>query len=130
MPMSMAPSRLTSVRVVRIDRTSATPPKMKPRLNMLEPTTLPTEMSAWPRNAAFTVTANSGAEVPNATMVRPMTSSDIPSRLAKCAAPSTSQTAPHQSPRTVATIISMSSAITIASRMTGGARSPGHDSGI
>ncbi len=40
------------------------------------------------------VTANSGADVPSATMVSPMTNSDTPKRLAIFAAASTSQSAP------------------------------------
>ena len=39
-------------------------------------------------------TTNSGMDVPNATMVRPMTRSVTPKRLASLDAPSTSQSAP------------------------------------
>ena len=57
--------------------TIAVPPRMKPRLKILDPTTFPIEISVWPVIAARIVTANSGADVPNATTVSPMTRSEI-----------------------------------------------------
>jgi hypothetical protein len=39
-------------------------------------------------------TISSGADVPNATTVRPITNEDIPSRLARADAPSTNQLPP------------------------------------
>ena len=93
-PPRIAPSRRYRVWSTGIARTRAQPPRMKPRLKMLEPTMLPTEMSPWPFNAAMIVTANSGAEVPSATTVRPMTSSEMPSRLDSREADSTTQCAP------------------------------------
>ena len=41
---------------------------------MFEPTTLPTAMPGEPVSAAWTEMKSSGADVPNATTVRPMTS--------------------------------------------------------
>ena len=66
---------------------------------MFEPTTLPIEISVWPVIAALIVTANSGAYVPNATTVRPITRSEIFREWAISAADSTSQSAPFQSIR-------------------------------
>ena len=60
-----------------IDRTIAVPPKIKPKLKILEPTTLPIDISVWPVSAALMVTANSGADVPKATTVNPITQSEI-----------------------------------------------------
>ena len=52
---------------------------MRPRrLNTLLPMTLPTETPTLPRRRATTETANSGAEVPAATTVPPMTHSEMP----------------------------------------------------
>ena len=56
-------------------------------LNILLPTILPMAMSAFPFLAAFTDVKSSGKEVPNATMVRPMNLSLIPSALASPVAP-------------------------------------------
>ena len=49
-------------------------PRMTSTFRMLEPTMLPTVMSALPADAAVMETAASGALVPMATMVRPMMS--------------------------------------------------------
>ena len=73
---------------------AATPPNTNPRLKMLDPTTLPTEISPCPCNEAESVTANSGAEVPKATTVRPITISDMPNCLPMREADSTTQSAP------------------------------------
>jgi hypothetical protein len=78
--------------------TIATPPKIKPRLKMFEPITLLTEIFSLPSNAAMMVTANSGADVPMATMVYPITSSDKPTRRAIRAAELTIQVLPIQRP--------------------------------
>ncbi len=72
---------------------------MNPRLKILEPTTLLTEISAFPAKTALIVTANSGAEVPKATMVRPITKSEIPREYAMCEADVTTQSEPFQSKR-------------------------------
>ena len=60
------------------------------RLNMLEPTTLPTAMSCSPRRAAATEAASSGRLVPSATSVSPTTSSLTPRSRAIQIAPQTS----------------------------------------
>ena len=69
-------------------------PKMISTFKMLLPTTFPMVMSALPFNAATMLTAASGRDVPMATMVRPTTSSGIPSFSAILEAPSTNQSAP------------------------------------
>ncbi len=51
-------------------------------LAMFEPMTLPKAISGEPRRAAVRLAASSGAEVPKATMVRPITSGLIPQRCA------------------------------------------------
>ena len=90
---------------------------MNSTLKMLLPTMLPTAMSAWPASPACTLTAISGALVPKATTVRPITSGEIPNRAARRAAPRTSNTAPAASstsprtnkPRTVGSIFNIPS---------------------
>ena len=62
---------------------------------MLEPTTFPMEMSARPLKAPVRLTTSSGHEVPNPTMVSPITNSLIPALRAMPEAPSTSQSAPN-----------------------------------
>ena len=57
-------------------------------LNILLPTTLPIEISALPFRADEIDTANSGADVPKATTVKPITKSDTLSFLASDDAPS------------------------------------------
>ena len=66
----------------------------------MEPRTLPTEIECWSLNAADIVTANSGAEVAIATIVKPITKSDKPNFRAIFEAESTTQLAPPQSPKT------------------------------
>jgi len=63
-------------------------------LKVLLPTTFPTAMSRCPFTAAATDAATSGSEVPAATIVRPMTSSDTPSSLAMSVAAPTNQRDP------------------------------------
>ena len=69
-------------------------PRIMRILRMLLPTMLPMVMSALPFSAAEMLTAASGALVPMATMVRPMTSWGIWNFRAMPAAPSTNQSAP------------------------------------
>ena len=73
--------------------TKAATPRMKSTLKMLLPTTLPSARSAWPLKADITLTANSGALVPKATTVSPMTSGEIPHTAANREAPFTSHSA-------------------------------------
>ena len=64
---------------------------------MLLPTALPTAMSRSPRQAAITEAATSGRDVPNATTVRPITSSLTPRVRAKAVALSTRSRPPRPS---------------------------------
>ena len=57
----------------------------------------PIVISAFPANAAVILTAASGAEVPIATIVNPITNCGIPNFAAILAAPSTNQSAPFTS---------------------------------
>ena len=66
-------SFFTVVREIIIGATSAATPTMRKELKMLLPTTLPTARSAVPRMADISETNSSGAEVPMATMVSPIT---------------------------------------------------------
>jgi len=63
-------------------------------LNMLLPTTFPRAISPLPDSADRVHTANSGALVPNATTVIPITRGVIPSAEARREAPLTSHSAP------------------------------------
>jgi hypothetical protein len=74
--------------------TSAVTPRMRSRFETLEPTTLPTAIPGAPASAALTLVTSSGAEVPNPTSVTPMTSGDIPSRLATATEPRTRPSPP------------------------------------
>ena len=92
----------TSRRTMRCATNSAPPaaaavPSTSRMLAMLEPTTFPTAIdpaSGPPRSTSPTLTASSGALVPNATTVSPITTLDIPVRAARRAAPRTSASAP------------------------------------
>ena len=57
-------------------------PRIKSELQIFDPTALPIDISALPFNAAVILTAASGAEVPNATMVRPIIKDGIPNAFA------------------------------------------------
>lgn len=69
-------------------------PMIKPILAMFEPIILPIAISSLPENVATNVTTNSGKEVPNATIVRPITSLDIPNFLASLVDPETIKSPP------------------------------------
>src|SRR5690606_5958748 len=73
---------------------SAATPRMNRILKILLPTALAIANSACPEKAALTLTANSGALVPNATTVKPITSEGMPKFAAKRAAPLTNKSAP------------------------------------
>ena len=62
--------------------------------NIFEPTTFAVAMSFWPFNAAVTLTAASGALVPNATIVSPINNDGILNFLAIDDAPDTNPSAP------------------------------------
>ena len=88
--------------VMPTGRTSAVNPKINNALKIFDPTTLPTEMSEFPSIAPVRLTTSSGQEVPNPTMVSPITNSLIPALLAIEEAPFTSQSAPSTtSPRPI-----------------------------
>ena len=87
-------SRLLFVRVMSTGAMRAEMPSTKAVLKTLEPTMLPTEISALPCMAPRKLTTISGAEVPMATIDRPITKSLIPSFLAILEEPSTSTSAP------------------------------------
>ena len=98
-------SRRSSVRSMMSGHSTADNPATTSRLNTLEPSTLPTAISLAPCKAAVRLTASSGADVPKATMVRPTSKGDTPSRRAKADAPATNLSAPHTSSAKPATSI-------------------------
>ena len=69
-------------------------PRTTRRLKIFDPTTLLRASSLEWLRAAVVLTANSGALVPNATIVRPMTSSETLNFFAREALPSTNMSAP------------------------------------
>ena len=73
---------------------TAVRPRITSTFKILLPRTFPTAISALPLTAAEILIAASGELVPIATIVRPITSLDIPARSAIPAAPSTNQSAP------------------------------------
>ena len=92
---AMGMSRRRLERVTATGAITAVRPRMSRVLNTLEPTTLPTEMSAFPCRAPVRLTTSSGQLVPKPTMVRPMTNSLMPALRAMADEPSTSQSAPN-----------------------------------
>ena len=81
-------------RSMTIGATIAVMPTMPRILKIFDPTTFPRAISAFPLMAETTLTTNSGAELPTATMVSPTTMVGIPKWWAIDAAPSVSQSAP------------------------------------
>ena len=77
-------------RVTAIGANSAVQPTIISVLKILLPTTLPMAISALPFRAEDTLTVNSGADVPKATIVSPITILGMRKRLATDAAPSVS----------------------------------------
>ena len=69
----------------------AATPRATPTLNRLEPSAFPIANSGSPARAATADENISGADVPNATIVRPITKGDTPTLRAKAEAPDTSQ---------------------------------------
>lgn len=69
-------------------------PRTQNKLKIFDPITAPTAMSVCFLYAATAEAANSGNDVPMATIVRPISSSDKPKLLAKTIAPSTIQRPP------------------------------------
>ena len=74
--------------------TRAAAPRTSVTLVMFEPTAFPIPISRLPAAAAMPETSISGADVPNATMVSPMTRRLTPKLLASPAAPYTKRSAP------------------------------------
>ena len=87
-------SRRRLLRVIATGAMIAERPRMRAVLNTFEPMMLPTARSEFFSMADTKLTTISGAEVPSATMVRPITNSLIPHRRASPDAPSTSASAP------------------------------------
>ncbi len=79
-------------------------PKIMNRLKLLLPMMLPKTISFKPSYAANVFTTSSGAEVPNATTVNPIASSETLKRFASAEAPATNQSAPFISSINPATI--------------------------
>ena len=79
-----------------ISRTAITPeiPKTNPMLAMLDPTMFPIINPVLPLNAATIEEANSGSDVPNATIVKPIRKSETPKCLASFDAESTKKSEP------------------------------------
>ncbi len=92
-----SPSRLNNFGDVVMGRIMAVPPRINPRLKILEPITFPIDISDCCVKAALMVTANSGADVPKATMVSPIIKSETFKVWAISDAESTSQSAPFHS---------------------------------
>ena len=63
-------------------------------LNTLEPSAFPIAIPLFPLRADTTLVANSGREVPPATIVKPITASDTPRFVATAVAPSTNKLLP------------------------------------
>ena len=79
-----------------IGATMAVHPTIIRVLKILLPTTLPIANPALPLKEDNKLITNSGAEVPRATIVRPITRLEMLNRLATDAAPSVSALAPHK----------------------------------
>ena len=79
-----------------IGSTTAVTPTIINTLKMLLPTTLPIAISVLPLKEDMRLTMSSGAEVPNATIVKPITRSLTPHYLATAAEPSVRQLAPRR----------------------------------
>ncbi len=88
-------------------------PNAIPTLNRLEPNAFPMASSGFFCIAATAEEKISGAEVPKATIVRPISSGETPRFLAKPDAPETNLSAPQISPRNPSTI--MTEAMSISS---------------
>ena len=90
----MGMSRLTTMRWHVIGIRTAARPRTSAMLQMFEPNTLPTAIMLLPLRDEITVTTNSGADVPNATTVSPITIAGIPKLRARFEDPFTSHSAP------------------------------------
>ena len=104
-PTAKGMSFFTVDLLMTIGATIAAQPTMNSALKMFDPTTLPTAMSGVPFRADTRLTNSSGADVPAATMVSPITISGTFIRRASAEAPSVRRSAPHKTSATP-TIIS------------------------
>ena len=93
-PTAKGMSFFTVERLMVIGATMAAQPTMSIQFIVFDPTTLPTARSGVPFSADTRLTNNSGADVPAATMVRPITISGMFTRRANAAAPSVRKSAP------------------------------------
>ena len=89
----------------------AATPRATPTLNRLEPSAFPIANSGSPARAATADENISGADVPNATIVRPITNGDTPRLRAKAEAPDTSQLAPKINPTNARKIMTVAEGI-------------------
>ena len=101
-------SRRTAVRPTDIGCMTAQSPTMKNTLNMLLPMILPKAISAVPLKADVKLTQSSGIDVPSATTVSPIISSDILKRRAMLTEPSVRLSAPRNTMAMPTMINSMS----------------------
>ena len=76
----------------------AVTPSIQKTLKIFDPTIFPMAISDWLRRAAIIEVANSGSEVPTATMVRPISNSESQSARARSEAPDTNIFPPINSP--------------------------------
>ena len=88
-PINIATSRLSAPGFAKIGVTKHAAPKINQTLAMFEPTILPIARPAEPPKAASKLTTNSGADVPKATTVMPITIGEMPIFSARIAAPRT-----------------------------------------
>jgi hypothetical protein len=88
-----------TVSSIRIGVTIDENPRIQKILKIFEPTIFPTAISLCHFLAAITDVASSGRDVHTATIVKPMTISDIPNVRAIATAPSTNIFPPKKSPR-------------------------------
>ena len=88
-PIFNGRSFLIALREIFIGQTKADAPKISNVLKMFDPTTFPIAMSALPCTAERKLTTISGVDVPIPTIVRPITNSLNPKRLAMLEEPST-----------------------------------------
>jgi len=88
--IGMSKSMIRVSILIDLDKT-ATIPKTKQIFATLEPTTLPITISDSPANTAATDAANSGKDVPKATIVTPIINGEIPKDKPISSAASTNQ---------------------------------------
>ena len=115
-PTAKGKSFFTVDLVIVIGATIAAQPTISSALKIFDPTTLPTAMSGVSFSADTKLTNNSGADVPAATMVSPITISGTFIRRASAEAPSVNRSAPHNTSATP-TIINIQSKSILAAKV-------------